>query len=70
MAQLGAGLGADGYSRTAGLSARLGDDGTVWALLSAGGDVERQGRTFMLHSDTAIDITQDGYYDVAFDPRS
>jgi hypothetical protein len=62
------GLGADGYSRTAGLSARLGDDGAVWALLSAGGDVERQGRTFVLHSNTATDITQDGYYDVAFDP--
>jgi hypothetical protein len=62
------GLGADGYSRTAGLSARLGDDGSVWALLTAGGDVEQQGRTFVLHGDTATDITQDGYYDVAFDP--
>jgi hypothetical protein len=62
------GLGADGYSRTAGLSARLGDDGSVWALLTAGSDVERQGRTFVLHRNTATDITQDGYYDLAFDP--
>jgi hypothetical protein len=62
------GLGADGYSRTAGLSARLGDDGAVWAILTAGGDVERQGRTFVLHGDAATEITQDGYYDVAFDP--
>ena len=62
------GLGANGYSRTAGLSARLGDDGAVWALLTAGGDVEQQERMFVLHGNAATEITHDGYYGVAFDP--
>jgi hypothetical protein len=62
------GVGANSYSETAGLSARLGDDGAVWALLTAGGGVEVQERMFVLHGDAATEITQDGYYGVAFDP--
>ena len=61
------GLDAHGYTRTVDLSARSADDGTVWALLSAGGDVERQNRTFVLHGVDATEITRAGYETFAFD---
>jgi hypothetical protein len=61
------GLEAHGYTRTVGLSARLGEDGQVWALLAGGGNVEVPNRTFVLHGDAATEINQGGY-ELAFDP--
>ena len=62
------GLGAHGYRSTAGLSARLAADGTVWAIVTGGGDVETPTRTFVLHGSASVEITRDGYAAFAFDP--
>ncbi len=62
------GLGADSYSSTAGLSARLAPDGTPWAIVTGGGGVETPSHTFVLHGGESIEITRDGYAAFAFDP--
>ncbi|HWL41674.1 MAG TPA: hypothetical protein VNQ73_01935 [Ilumatobacter sp.] len=61
-------VGPHGHSRTAGLSARRSDDGSVQAILTAGGDIERSGQTFALHGEEVVEITRAGYSELAFDP--
>ncbi len=64
------GLGADGYSSAAGLDAQLAADGSVWAILTAGGDVEKPSRTFVLHAGEVVEITRRAYSGFAFDPAA
>ncbi|MFT3853999.1 MAG: hypothetical protein QM733_14840 [Ilumatobacteraceae bacterium] len=63
-----AGAGPNGYNRTAFVSARVSEDGTVWAILGADGGVEERTRWFVLHGDDVAEITRDDYVSFAFDP--
>ncbi len=62
------GLGPHGYSRTAGLSARLAADGTPWVIVTGGGDIETPSRSFVLHGGEHTEISRPGYDSFAFDP--
>ncbi len=61
-----AGITADSYSRSAHVSARFDDKGTIVALLTAAGGVELQSRTFLLIGDDATEITTPGSVYSAF----
>lgn len=43
------GAGAHSYSRTANVSARRADDGTIWVLLTANGGVDQESAVYLLH---------------------
>ena len=64
-----AGTTADGYSRSAHVSARFDDNGTIVALLTAAGGVELQSRTFVLIGTDATEITTPRSERSAFVPR-
>lgn len=60
------GLEPDSYASTAELSAAMVADGSVWVILTAGGGVEEDPTSFVLHEDDRFEITRPGFRSFAF----